>query len=87
MESSGGTVAHLNYVIKISTGCCLGVDRDTRWLDSRFRFDQPASECKKLARQELAISLYFKAQIFIRAADIMAARRCCCGRWLGSNYT
>ena len=38
-----GTVGHLNYLIKISTGSCLGVDRDTRSLDSRFWFDQPAS--------------------------------------------
>ena len=32
---SEGTVADLNDVIKISTGCCLGLDRDTRSLDSR----------------------------------------------------
>ena len=43
-----------------------GVDRDTRSLDSRFWFDQPASQCKNPARQELEISLYFKAKIFIR---------------------
>ena len=65
---SEGTVAHLNYVIKISTGgCCLGLTgtRGRLTADSDLT-SQPVSQCKNPARQELKISLYFKAKIFIR---------------------
>ena len=62
-------VAHLNYVIKISTGgCCPGLTgtRGRLTADSDLTSHQPARQCKNPARQELEISLYFKAKIFIR---------------------
>ena len=70
MILSEGTVAHLNYVIKISTQGVAGGLTGTR---GRLTADsdltsKPGSQCrcKNPARQELKISLYFKAKIFIR---------------------